>query len=345
MNIHLQHHKGIKQIIVAQQDEVDHQNERELFLLDAIEDNNIEAVRGNIYEVPEFGEKLLRKALQSSSRQMIKLLLDVSSNESELHQIQGRRWNVLPWAVEAANFEAAQILLERGFSADEMKDEYTCMYHAMMNTSPEMIKLLLQFQPKEPDTKTPGRKVKSLCCMIPTANHLELVVNEQELVARVIKCLDLLHDWTEKNYHFDECFKKNAERGCSIAIAKYLLENGVSVNTRGMINSGSTALYKASARRGKREAEFMRFLLESGADPSLKTQQGIALADKPGPRNIEKWLGVSWDQLVQDSAKVYAASLPAASEKEYRNQDDNNVKRDGDIIQLDDEDNASALSS
>ena len=304
LNIHLRHHEGGKQTYNAQQNEFGDQDEMELFLLDAIENDNIDAVCDNISEVPNFAERLIQKAARSISCQMLDLLLDACSSTLIAHS------NLLPWLVEADNVGAARILLRRGASAGEAKDEYMCIYHAMMNRSPEMIEILLQYQPKEPARRS--RQEKVLSCMIPSADDVTV---EEEL--KVIKCLSLLHDWIREKYYFKQCFQTNAKRGCSIAIAKFFLESGVDVNTRGYNQStpANTALYVASGFRGQRAAELMRFLLESGADPSLATPKSIPIADRPGPRNIEKWFGISWDQLVQESAKLYAASLPATGDK------------------------------
>jgi ankyrin repeat protein len=100
------------------------------------------------------------------------------------------------------------------------------------------------------------------------------------------------------------CFKKNAEKSWSIPIATILLSRGVDINTRGLDGSGFTPLYSASGNESLKAAEFMKFLLRSGADPDVEIARKPAIRERPGPRNISRWFGVSWDEFVRESRKV-----------------------------------------
>ena len=291
LNVHLRHHEKQGTSPTARLAEVDNNDDVELMLLDAVKTNDLDLVRDFIADVPRFHDKLLRQAVKSSSWEMLDALLSACNSEENIES------TVLAYAVDADNLEASRILLDRGASTNPKLGRYECMSLALMNISPEMIKLLLPYNPVQGDLHSH----KSLCCSIP---HQAEVSRE----ARVIQCLSLLRDWTREKQAFEKCFRKNAERGCSIAIAEYLLKNGVTVDSRA--NGRRTALRAASSKSGERAAELMKFLLESGANPDDKgNANSQPIKDRPGPRNISKWLGVSWEQLVEESRKKHAASL------------------------------------
>ena len=292
LNVHLQHHEKQGTSPMARPAEVDNDEDVELILLDAVKADDLDLVRDFIADVPRFHDKLLRQAVDSSSREMLEALLNACNSEENIES------TILAYAVNADNPEASRMLLDRGASVDSKLDGYACIYIAIRNSAPEMIKLLLPYEPLQGVSRTE----KSLCCMIPS----QPAETSQE--ARVMQCLSLLQDWTREKKAFERCFTKNARRSCSIAIAEYFLRNGVDVNASW--NGSNTALRWASSRSNKRAAELMMFLLESGADPDNKGGFGSQpTKDRPGPRNISKWLGVSWEQLVEESHKKFVASL------------------------------------
>ena len=272
--------------------EVDNDDDVELILLDAVKANDLDLVRDFIADVPRFHDKLLEEAVKSSSCEVLEMLLNACNGEGNIET------TVLTYAVRADNLEASRMLLDRRASLDFKNDIATYMKLAIDNSSPEMIKLLLPYNPVQQEDRITNNY---LCPMMPSGA-------EASREARVIQCLSLLRDRTRDKQAFEKCFRINAERGCSIAIAEYLLRNGVAVDSR--VSGGNTALRAASSKSDKRAAELMKFLLESGANPDVKGKANSQpIKDRPGPRNISQWLGVSWEQLVEESRKKYAASL------------------------------------
>lgn len=300
LNVHLQHHEKQGTSPMAHLAEIDNNEDVDLILLDAVKANDLDLVRDFIADVPSFHERLLRQAVVSSSCEMLEMLLNACNSEDDIES------TILEYAVDADNLEVSRMLLDRRASVDSTVIGYECMSLAMRNSSPEMIKLLLPYNPVQ-ETKA-GRPLyfhKKLCGMIPAQAG-----TSKE--ARAIQCLSLLRDWTREEKAFELCFKINAERTCSIAIAEYLLRSGVDVNTR--VQGGTTALWRASGKKNQRAAELMKFLLESGANPHAKFgRNSQPIADRPGPRNISKWLGVSWERLVEESHEKHAASLKMKS--------------------------------
>ena len=295
LNVHLQYHEKQAKKPVAHLADIDKDEDVEFIILDAVKADDVDLVRDFIADVPRFSEKLLKQAVVSSSCEMLDVLLEACNSE------QINKSTVLDRAVCADNLEAARMLLSRGASPKNGYGSFWGMNQAVSNLSPEMIKVLLSDRHIQemiakndwikPDMQWPFRP------------HLE--VSQQ---ARFIQCLSLLPDWTNKRLAFEECFKWNARGCCSIVVAEYLLQNGVDINRR--VTGGHTVLYWASTRKTKMAAKYLKFLLESGADPlGPTTPRARPIADQPGPRNISKWLGISWGQLVEESRKKHAASL------------------------------------
>lgn len=94
-----------------------------------------------------------------------------------------------------------------------------------------------------------------------------------------------------------------AQNNCSIVLAKALLELGANVNFRkGNRVSAMTPLHHAARKTSAEAAELTKFLLLSGADPAISARIKGKVVDpsmERGARNISKWLGMTWDELVR----------------------------------------------
>ncbi|KAK8102138.1 hypothetical protein PG984_015284 [Apiospora sp. TS-2023a] len=96
----------------------------------------------------------------------------------------------------------------------------------------------------------------------------------------------------------------------SCRIAEYLLDRGAEVDYRPGTN-GVSALFAGTSEDSARAAALAKLLLLHGADPEStrvvktgKTGNWITttakVRDQKGAKNIKKWLGVTWDELVAD---------------------------------------------
>lgn len=84
---------------------------------------------------------------------------------------------------------------------------------------------------------------------------------------------------------------------CSIAIAEFLIARGASID----IGRGNLRPISVAAKQTSQEAaKFMEFLVRKGAQTSLQVK-GKALSEFPGPRNIQKWIGITWEELIKQS--------------------------------------------
>lgn len=112
--------------------------------------------------------------------------------------------------------------------------------------------------------------------------------------------------------HLSVALKAVAETTCSIVLAKALLECGANINFKSTNTTTKTALHVAATKTTVAAAELMKFLLLSGADPSISAEVrrgGYQVSHlrretrtpsmERGAQNISKWLGMTWDQLVK----------------------------------------------
>jgi hypothetical protein len=94
-----------------------------------------------------------------------------------------------------------------------------------------------------------------------------------------------------------------AQSCCSVRLATCLIEAGASVDHR---NSARylTPLHHAARKTSAEAAELMKFLLECGADPEIEAGRSERrIRDEKGAKGISKWLGISWDELVEQIKK------------------------------------------
>ena len=95
-----------------------------------------------------------------------------------------------------------------------------------------------------------------------------------------------------------------AETTCSVSLARALLQHGANIDAR-RSDASCTPLHRAVRQNSTKAAEFTRFLLHQGANPkSIHTFGGVArsVGDEVGAREIAKWLGISWDELVRKAS-------------------------------------------
>jgi hypothetical protein len=88
-----------------------------------------------------------------------------------------------------------------------------------------------------------------------------------------------------------------ADSSCSVNLARYAFQHGCGVDIQPNKNS-PTALQFASRKTTKEAAYLMEFLLLQGADPN-KSMGKMRIGDEKGAREISKWLGLTWEQLVE----------------------------------------------
>ncbi|KAI0442354.1 hypothetical protein F4803DRAFT_519717 [Xylaria telfairii] len=128
----------------------------------------------------------------------------------------------------------------------------------------------------------------------------------------------LLILWKESGisrYRGPEWAKKYASPGLRyvaqyshcLDLAAFLLQEGADVNWR-ISPKFRTALQLAAQSTSAEAAEMVRFLLLNGADPGAdKLPHGnnpaVKISEEDGAKGIHKWLGKTWDELVEETER------------------------------------------
>lgn len=90
-----------------------------------------------------------------------------------------------------------------------------------------------------------------------------------------------------------------AKTTCSLVLTKALFEYGAKSDSS-ISAHYTTALHFAARQSSPQAAELMKFLLYHGADPERQaTRSRLKISEEKGAKEIAKWLGMSWDELVQ----------------------------------------------
>ena len=89
----------------------------------------------------------------------------------------------------------------------------------------------------------------------------------------------------------------------SCRLGESLIQAGANVNYR-RSEIYMTPLHHAVRKSSLKAAEFIRFLLLHGADPEMNPSfevRSTKIREEKGAREISRWLGVSWDELVEQT--------------------------------------------
>ncbi|KAH7397039.1 hypothetical protein DE146DRAFT_764416 [Phaeosphaeria sp. MPI-PUGE-AT-0046c] len=110
-----------------------------------------------------------------------------------------------------------------------------------------------------------------------------------------------------------------ASTTCSVELAKFLIDQGMPVDW-GMGKSVPTPLVHAARKTNAKAAELVKLILFNGANDVVETPQGgrneknkyilglstfkIRISEEKGARQISKWLGVTFEELVAQARKA-----------------------------------------
>lgn len=290
---------GFESEVAPAQTNATSEKDLEAILIDAVQENDLSTVRSEADAVRKFILVLLLRAYQGrSSDSMVKHLLGEIPPDlfSEPEKVGSREIfaNILRASTEHGNYEVFHMpyfkvwmeasgwnkgvystlnLIGRTRCADVLETAVSNSYEikgGYLNWRNEA--LVKGIIPEKPDTLA---EILALEC-------LERIKHQ---ISKALKGSLLL---------------KVAGGCCSIAIAEFLLSEGVSVNLN---MAGSRPLLSAAKQTSLEAAKFMEFLVRKGAisADSVVRFKGKVLSELPGPRNIHKWIGITWEELVKES--------------------------------------------
>ena len=201
-------------------------------------------------------------------------------------------------AIEADNLDIVKLFLDHGADVDvrikKSSGNQSFSDVALWNKNAEMIEVLVS------SGANPRNRQRSLNSIVKRDDNVDEDLNTME-------CINVLHrNGFIRPNELEGMLLAIALTSCSMPLASFLIKLGANVNSGGMDEMGIPAkkipLYAAAQRHSKAAAEFMKFLLDSGADPTRKVN-GRTPGQMRGAKNIFKWLGMTWDELVE-SAKA-----------------------------------------
>lgn len=255
-------------------------------LEDAVMENDLEFVRDTWEEARKYGETLLLTAVrESSSPDMLEYLLRRVKLGKNLD-------GLLKLFLAAADKENLAVF--RAYNVQQLAVSY------------KMELGMVEVLRRVADRRSP-ELTEVVWCQIPATEYLtflsRLIPPKQSLGADrlALECYHKILEVSPRRHHgpgFQKCIRELGTRCCSIALAKFFLKNGAdvegSVSNR---NELHTPLYAASGNMSLEAAQLMQFLLENGAASDV-TYHKLPLRERPGAKNIHRWLGITWDDLV-----------------------------------------------
>ncbi|ETS84159.1 hypothetical protein PFICI_02184 [Pestalotiopsis fici W106-1] len=132
----------------------------------------------------------------------------------------------------------------------------------------------------------------------------------QRLLLRLWRSVDLIGNLDAND--LNATLGKVAKRCQSVLLAEYLLQGGADVNYQALPTS-LTYLHRVAKLSSAEAANFMRLLLLNGADPEKTSSTAkLPVRDEKGAKQISKWIGISWDELVEQSKAARTSSQEIA---------------------------------
>lgn len=99
--------------------------------------------------------------------------------------------------------------------------------------------------------------------------------------------------------HLGQAIIGVAKKTCSLILTKALLAYGAEIDFR-RHSDQLTPVRWAARQSSAQAAELMKFLLYRGANPELQSgRSNLKISEEKGAKGIAKWLGMSWDELIQ----------------------------------------------
>lgn len=260
-------------------------------LFDLVSINDVESVE----KLPPFfeqlshshQEELLRLVGNSASPAMAKLIYERAEKHIPLDMLlefmiafmDGQNIESLRFLLSDNDGKIAQKIKAKGYTRKIIQ----FLSHSIATGSMELIRVV--------DDLVVGHFAKNFGMPLLSA------YTHQDVVKATARCPDreeyLIRAWSTHGIASwpSGVLRRVAATTCSIRLSQVLLQHGATVD--GKLKKGNlTPLCWAARKDSPEAAHLMKFLLYQGANPD-------GMSNFDGPRNISKWLDVSWDKLVQ----------------------------------------------
>jgi hypothetical protein len=299
-------------------DKVDFQN----VCLDLVKADDVSRIRelaaSSMFSAKSCVPELMTCAAQYASPDMIKILLDHKSSP-ESHHIFSKL--LLSETVAGNNLKMLEYILRTNSKDWKNHDHGYFLYYrfrglaeVLAEANDEMLDIFSTWVEQDLLQKKTIFYVVSSRWIAATAGD---VYREQILLGLWRK---VPRSWWQMNT-CKNAILNVASTTCSIELAKFLIDQGVPVDWRNH-KAAPTPLVHAARKTSFEAAELVRLLLFSGADTVVEIAKGdrsvrrklwndtnmvksqIYISEENGPRQISKWLGVTFDELVVQAKKT-----------------------------------------
>lgn len=285
-----------------------------------------ELVASRMIRVNDLVLELVVCAAQYASPETMEILFNIEEgNWTRLARIRQTFSKLLiPQAVAGNNFRMLEYLLYRDGKDWERQIKWTApdvyredgLADVLANGNDEMINIFCRSVEQDLLKKKLRNYLVSSAMIAATAGD---VYREQILLGLWKK---IPRHWWKKNFWMNAMINV-ASTTCSLELAEFLVECGVPVDRR-KSDKHATPLLHAARKDSPEAAELMKFILMNGGNPVVKIEtekqnRRIYVAEEKGARNISKWLGVTFDELVAQAREAKGARGPSdspAAEKE-----------------------------
>lgn len=294
--------------------EVKDLNEDELkqICLDIIQADDVSKIRelvtSGTIQVKDYIFDLVACAAQYASPELMNLLLDLEGQWRPegviFHQLF--RKLLLPEVVAANNVRMLEYLLYRNDEDWKIQTNTHASYHredgiteVLANGTDEMVDVLCRWVEQDLLRKHVRSYLVSSNMVAATAGD----AYREQVLLRLWKKIP--RHWWERNV-WKNAMIQVASTTCSIELAKFLVDQGVPVDWRNS-HVFPTPLVHAARKDSLEAAKLTKFILFNGGNPVVSMDAGtrtINIAQEKGARNISKWLGVTFDELVAQAREA-----------------------------------------
>ncbi|PQE19337.1 Nacht domain protein [Rutstroemia sp. NJR-2017a BVV2] len=218
-------------------------------------------------------------------------------------------WNAMILAIEAKNEECFEFLIKTWVQRDKpmwTQKPITKIFAKILHSnSIDMYKVFEKYATEDIDICIAEGNAKANIAfgymhrgvLSATTGNFQ----KEQLLLNFINENDIIKAMSKQN--LGRSLADVAQSSCSVRLATLLIEAGANVDYR---RSGRymTPLHYAARKTSVEAAELMKFLLQRGADPEVTAgEEERRLQEEEGPKGISKWLGISWNELVEQTKK------------------------------------------
>ncbi|PKX97986.1 uncharacterized protein P174DRAFT_508347 [Aspergillus novofumigatus IBT 16806] len=283
------------------------QDEVQALVLDLVREDEVEMVERLLPRVDDlyrFSSLLGKTVGELGSLPMAQMITRVCE-EGEKHRAVDQFYH---GAIKTGNVKFIDWLINTN-QMPEYRDEAASITAAFVKSdSEDMWRLCEQFMAALSRVDDTDRRMSDVCLEEPVINATCRVANREKMLLSLWESVGAIKKLKAAKLSY--ALGVVARTTCSIPLGRALLQYGADVN--GQKGKLAVSPLQFAARKSSIEnAEFMRFLLSVGADPE-HVSRSRKPSDEVGAKEIVRWLGMTWNELVEQTrdCRMGASAAP-----------------------------------